>query len=81
MKDVTKLAKALAIFGLSWCAVGILLIVASNIQIHLGIDQFQLLDQKPLKNGAFTAFHLCPGLGLYLAGRTLLKKQESGARP
>ncbi|MCG7871690.1 MAG: hypothetical protein N0C81_04790 [Candidatus Thiodiazotropha lotti] len=81
MKNVTKLAKALTIFGLSWCAVGILLIVTSNIQIHFGIDQFQLLDQKQLKNGAFTALLLFPGLGLYLAGRTLLKKQESDARP
>jgi hypothetical protein len=81
MDNKAKLAKNLIIVGILWCAVGIILIIASNVFIYFGNNQLLLLVPKHLKNGVLTGFLVFPGLGLYLVGRHILKKVMADAEP
>ena len=76
MKNNSTLAKSLIIIGLLWCAVGVLLIIFSNILIQIEGNEFLLLEPKHLRDALFTALLLFPGLALYLAGRFISRDIE-----
>ena len=79
MDNKTKLAKGLIFVGLLWCAVGLFLIVGSNLLVHLGGNEFQLLEPKHLRSGALTGMLVFPGLGLFLVGRFMLREKVDDA--
>ena len=79
MNNKIKFAKSLTFIGLIWCVVGLFLIVGSNVLIHFGSNELQLLEPKHLRSGALTGMLVFPGLILYLVGRFMLRKREDNA--